>query len=97
MFIVLKVEAIEQHIHGYISRFLYEPTTGVYCGKTSKVVADHLWNKVVSNVRTGKVCMITSTSNEMGFTLQMHNNTNVQIRDHDGLDLPVLVMIPDPE
>ncbi len=94
MFIVLKVEAIEQHMHGYLSRFLYEPTTGVYCGKTSKLVADHLWDKVVDTIRTGKVCMLMSANNEMGFTLRMHNNTNMQVHNHDGLDLPAVVALP---
>jgi CRISPR-associated protein Cas2 len=87
-FAVISVESLEDHIRGYLGRFLPEITTGLYVGSVSKKVADGLWTTVASST-TARAVMVTPAQGEPGFQVSLHNVTNMEFRDFDGLYLPV--------
>jgi len=52
--IVIIVSSIPQQLRGYLTRFLMEPSTGVFVGHVSARVRDSLWSKVADNIGVGK-------------------------------------------
>lgn len=86
LFVTLIAEAIPEHLHGYISRFLTEVHAGVYVGKSSKRVADRLWERAVSVCRAGRLVMVISDSSyEQGFSVRSANDRQRSTHDFEGL------------
>jgi CRISPR-associated protein Cas2 len=86
---VVHLIATDSHVHGYVSRFLHEVTSGLYVGSLSKRVADEMWERIVAATSAGQACMIVSATGEPGYELRFHNITHLEIRDFDGMKLPV--------
>lgn len=88
MFVVLKITAVPDHLHGYLSRFLVDYGTGMYVGNVSKRVAAVLWSKTVEASVDGEVVLVTSApETEQGFQVQLHQARGKEIIDFDGFQL----------
>lgn len=88
MFIVLRVEAIDSHLHGYVSRYLHEIDTSTYVGKMNRKTLEQLWKAVEENLTTGKAYIVVSDgTREEGFTLKMTEGCDFVASDHDGITL----------
>lgn len=94
MFVVLSVEAVPTHLHGYISRFLTEATTGAFVGNLSTRVADALWERVCEASDAGRVALIRSApTTEAGFSIQLSGHELAgrgrarEVVELDGLEL----------
>lgn len=89
--IVIIVSSIPQQLRGYLTRFLMEPSTGVFVGHVSARVRDSLWSKVADNIGVGKATIVYTTDNEQGFCIEYVNQDSKTIEDLDGLFAPSIV------
>ena len=90
-FLVVHLAAVPAHIHGYVSRFLVEITTGLYVGSASSRVEERLWSKVCDSAGSGRAVLVSPASGEPGYVLRLHNVERVELRDFDGLILPTVL------
>lgn len=94
MFAVLSVASIPNHLRGYISRFLQQVDTSVYVGVVTPRVADGLWSSIVDTSLEGGAVMVTpSSDSETGFEVRSHQTRGFELRDFDGVILPVKVSV----
>ncbi|WP_129660557.1 type I-E CRISPR-associated endoribonuclease Cas2e [Rothia halotolerans] len=88
MFVVVSASAIPEHLHGYLSRFLSEVSTGLYVGNLSPGVRDHLWGRCDEAVKEGAVTMICGApKHEQGFELRTSGPQRRPIVELDGVQL----------
>ncbi len=73
-------------LRGDLTKWLLEINTGVFVGRVSARVRDHLWERVVSNVKNGRATLVYSTNNEQHMDFRIHHSEN-EIIDFDGLKL----------
>lgn len=86
MFVVVRVSAVEEHLHGYLSRFLSELDSGFYVGTVSPAVRENLWSRVQEGLITGYAIMIYSTpAKEQGFHMETTGRYAKEVLDLDGL------------
>lgn len=74
-------------LRGAVTRWLFEISPGIYVGKISKRVREHLWNKISRELRGGTAMIISPVKNEQGFDIRTLGPTRWQPVDHDGLTL----------
>lgn len=85
MFAVLAVEAVPEHLSGYLSRYLQEVKTGVFVGTLSAKVAEALWTRVQETSAAGRSVLVTSGGPlEQGYTVRLSGFTDREVRDFDG-------------
>lgn len=90
MFAVVHLEAVPDHLRGYLSRFLQEVHTGLYVGVVTSTVLDELWNRVCDAAKDGRASLVSSDPTiETGFALRIHGVTSHRLVDFDGIKLPV--------
>ena len=89
MLVVMWVEAVPEHLRGFISRHLAEIRTGLYVGPTSARVADSLWERTTSHASSGEVVQVRHTSVDPGYEILYHGDTAHRVLDLDGLHLPI--------
>ncbi|MDO4665077.1 MAG: type I-E CRISPR-associated endoribonuclease Cas2e [Actinomycetaceae bacterium] len=88
MFVVLRTEAIPDHLRGYISRFLVEVTPGFFVGNSSPRLTEKLWSKVTDAVRVGTATLVySSKDSEFGYETLTAGARSVDIVNLDGLNL----------
>lgn len=85
--IAISTTAIPDHVRGALTRWLIEPTPGLYVGTVSARVRDELWNAVAMTVADGAAVLIHPDNNEQGFTLRTTGTRRREIVDLDGLQL----------
>ncbi len=79
---------VPEHLRGYISRFAVEVEAGVFVGKVSTAVADHLWERGTEATKEGRITQIRSTSvAEQGFEIRTHGEGAPEVCEFDGLQL----------
>ena len=71
--IVLSVTNCPLQLRGDLTKWMIEIDVGVYVGNLSARVREKLWERVTSNIRTGKAIMVYSSNNEQGFQILTHN------------------------
>ena len=91
--IVMLLEQLPPSVRGELSRWLLEPTPGLFIGRLSALVRDQLWQKCVAECTQGGIFQAWSTNNEQGFTMRTHGDTSRRIVDFEGL---LLIQIPHP-
>ena len=74
-------------LRGALSRWLIEPSTGVFLGNPSARVRDKLWEKAVSRVRDGSVLQIWSYPCPQGYRYRQFGDSDRELVDHEGLAL----------
>lgn len=90
MFAVIHVEAIPDHLRGYVSRFLQEVQTGLYVGVVTDKVLDDLWQTITEKTTEGTATLVLSAPDlETGYDLRLHRSSTHRIVNIDGINLPI--------
>ncbi|WP_035953034.1 type I-E CRISPR-associated endoribonuclease Cas2e [Parafrankia sp. EUN1f] len=88
--IVISTTAVPDHVRGALSRWLIEPTAGLYVGTVSARVRDELWNAVAESVADGAAVCIHPADTEQGFNIRTAGERRRHVVDYDGLQLIAL-------
>jgi len=81
------LERVPKALRGTLSRWLIEPSQGVFVGHVTAMVRDQLWEKCKGSKRTGGVVQIWNFNNEQRFKMRMSGNTKRRIIEIEGLQL----------
>jgi CRISPR-associated protein Cas2 len=85
--VVISTTAIPAHVGGALSRWLIEPTPGLYVGTVSARVRDELWSAVSASVGEGIAVLIHPADTEQGFAIRTAGRRRRHVIDLDGLQL----------
>lgn len=85
--ILMIVERVQPSLRGEISRWLMEISAGVFLGRVSALVRDHLWDRACAKQGKGGVILVYSWPNEQGFAIRCSGTKSRDIIDADGLYL----------
>ncbi|WP_239331321.1 type I-E CRISPR-associated endoribonuclease Cas2e [Frankia sp. CiP3] len=85
--IVISTTAVPDHVRGALSRWLVEPTAGLYVGTVSARVRDELWAAVAASVADGAAVCIHTAETEQGFNIRTAGERRRHVLDFDGLQL----------
>jgi CRISPR-associated protein Cas2 len=96
--IVISTTAVPDHVRGALSRWLVEPTAGLYVGTVSARVRDELWSAVAVSVADGAAVCIHPAETEQGFLIQTAGERRRHVINFDDLQLIGLQpqKLPDP-
>ena len=87
-FVVVRVEAIPTHLHGYLERFLQEIRTGLFVGMMTTRTSEELWKVLHANAANGDIVMIIPRKNvENGYIIRHTPHKRWESNDFDGLQL----------
>lgn len=84
---VFIVEAVSARLRGHLTRWLLEPSPGVFAGKLSAQVRELLWEHVCRECGDGGAVLVHSASGEQGFAIRTWGRTRRHVADFDGLQL----------
>ncbi|MFC9431279.1 type I-E CRISPR-associated endoribonuclease Cas2e [Streptomyces sp. NPDC056987] len=84
---VLSTTAIPDHVRGALTRWMIEPTPGLYVGTLSARVRKELWSIVQASIGPGAATLIHPEPNEQGFALHTVGDRRRVPVDFDGLTL----------
>ncbi|MBM7052130.1 MULTISPECIES: type I-E CRISPR-associated endoribonuclease Cas2e [unclassified Rothia (in: high G+C Gram-positive bacteria)] len=84
--IVVVVSNCPPALRGDLTRWLLEISSGVYVGKVSARVREHLWERIIASVQSGRALMVFSTNTEQGFDFKVHRHQWETV-DFDGVTL----------
>ncbi len=88
MIAVIITRAVPDHLRGYLGRFLSEVVPGVFVGKTSRVVAERMWERTNEALSTGNMAMVlTDHTMEQGYSFRTAGPNPPAVVDLDGLQL----------
>ncbi len=87
---IISTTAVPDHVRGALSRWMLEPTPGLYVGTLSAKVRDELWAVVAASVGTGAAVVISPSDNEQRFTIRTAGERRRTVEDFDGLMMIVL-------
>ncbi|GIH26180.1 hypothetical protein Aph01nite_44900 [Acrocarpospora phusangensis] len=85
--IVISTTAVPDHVRGALTRWLIEPSPGLYVGTVSARVRDQLWAAVTGCVADGAATCLHPADNEQGFIIRTAGQRRRQVTDFDGLQL----------
>ncbi|MFC6903335.1 type I-E CRISPR-associated endoribonuclease Cas2e [Nonomuraea dietziae] len=85
--IVISTTAIPDHVGGALSRWLIEPSPGLYVGTVSARVRDELWSVVSASVGDGLAVLVHAADTEQGFAIRTAGKRRRHVVDFDGLQL----------
>jgi len=85
--VVMTLEKVSRSLRGELTRWLVELDTGVFVGRISARVREHLWQRVVEKAGDGRVVMAWSTNNEQGFRIRLYGHEGREIVVVDGVEL----------
>ncbi|MFD6340534.1 MULTISPECIES: type I-E CRISPR-associated endoribonuclease Cas2e [unclassified Streptomyces] len=84
---VLSTTSVPDHVRGALTRWMIEPTPGLYVGTLSARVREELWRVVSASVGSGAAVLIHPEANEQGYALQTAGERRRALADFDGLTL----------
>ena len=84
---VLTTTAVPDHVRGALTRWMIEPTPGLYVGTLSGRVRDELWRVVSASIGAGSAVLVHPESNEQGYALRTAGERRRIPVDFDGLTL----------
>lgn len=87
---VISTTAVPPHVRGALSRWMLEPTPGLYVGTLSKKVRDELWAVVAASVHDGAAVLIHPADTEQRFTIHTAGERRRTPIDVDGMILIAL-------
>jgi len=85
--IVMILEKVPKRLRGELTRWLIEPTSGVFVGHVNAMVRQCLWEKCCNARGAGGVVQLWSTNTEQHFAIRMYGDTTRQVVDLEGLQL----------
>lgn len=90
----LVLTACPPGLRGDLTKWLMEISPGVFVGRPSARVRDHLWLRTIDHCKDGKAILVHSSGNEQGLEYRVHNHDWVPV-DSDGVTL--MLRRPDSE
>lgn len=84
---VIVVSAARPSLRGALTRYMLEPSAGVFVGRLSLPLASTLWKRIVMEIQDGSAWMARPASNDQGFTLVHAGGGDRSPVDFDGLTL----------
>ncbi|WP_182170558.1 type I-E CRISPR-associated endoribonuclease Cas2e [Flaviflexus equikiangi] len=94
--IVLVLSACPTGLRGDLTKWLYEISAGVFVGKVSARIREHLWSRVEEASGTGRAIMIWNNKSEQGLGFKVKDH-HWQPIDLDGLTLMLRPAKPEQE
>ncbi|MBB6000061.1 type I-E CRISPR-associated endoribonuclease Cas2e [Streptomonospora salina] len=85
--VVITTTAVPAHVRGALSRWMVEPSTGVYVGTMSARVRDELWAAVSASVGDGAAVCLCPADNEQGFDVRTAGERRREVVDWEGMML----------
>ena len=85
--LVMIVERVSTTLRNTLSRWLIEPSTGVFIGNPSARVRDELWTKALASASEGTALQIWTSQTPQGFTYRQYNPGHREMVDVEGLSL----------
>jgi len=84
---VVVLTAVPVGLRGFLTRWLLEVAPGVFVGRPTGRVREHLWSKIEESVGGhGRALMVYSAANDQGLALQTFGHDWEPV-DFDGLML----------
>lgn len=87
---VISATAVAPHVRGALSRWMLEPTPGLYVGTLSAKVRDELWAVIAASVGDGSAVLVHAADTEQRFAIQTAGESRRAPVDLDGLALIAL-------
>lgn len=85
--IVISMTNVPECLKGYLTRYLWEISTGVFVGTVNVRIRNLIWNRICENTEdVGKAIMVYQASNEQGFDFEVIGSSWIPI-DYEGLKL----------
>ena len=92
MIAVAITRAVPEHLRGYIGRFLTEVVPGVFVGRTSRTVAERIWERITVAIADGASALVlTDPTREQGYEIRTTGAEPPDILEMDGLQLVGLI------
>ncbi len=86
MMVVIVLSNCPQKLRGDLTRWLFEIDTNVFVGNMNARVRDAVWDRICTNIKTGRASMAYSSNNEQKLEFRIHN-TDWEPIDFDGIKL----------
>jgi CRISPR-associated protein Cas2 len=84
--VVVVLTACPVGLRGHLTRWLLEVAPGVFCGRVSARVRDHLWDQILEFIKDGRALMVFSRRGDQGLDFRIHRH-DWQPVDFDGVTL----------
>jgi len=85
--LVMVLEAVPEIVRGELSRWLTPLGSGVFIGRVSSDVRDHLWNASVSKAGRGRIVQAWAARGEPGYAIRLHGFTDARVVNLDGVPM----------
>ena len=85
--VVMILEHVPRSLRGELTRWLLEPSPGVFVGHVSARVRERLWEKALGARGAGGVIQIWSTNTEQRFRMRMEGVARRKVVELEGLQL----------
>lgn len=83
---MLVLTACPAGLRGHVTRWLLEISPGVFVGRVSARVRDHLWSRVLDMSKDGRALMVFARQGDQGLDFRVHRHEWEPV-DFDGLRL----------
>lgn len=85
--IVISLSNVPPKLRGFLSKYLWEISAGVYVGKANARIREALWDRILDNAKDiSKAVMVFPTDNEQGFDFLSLGSSWKPV-DYEGLKL----------
>ncbi|MFT3857513.1 MAG: type I-E CRISPR-associated endoribonuclease Cas2e [Aquabacterium sp.] len=85
--LVIVLENAPPRLRGRLAVWMLEVRAGVYVGRYSRKVREHIWEQVVEGIEDGNAVLIWRAKNELGFDFKtVGRNRRVPV-EFDGVQL----------
>ena len=84
---ILIIENGSLPLRGQLCKWMLETKPGVFIGKVSALVREHLWQMVQQDREAGRALLVFNAPTELGFEIQMLGEPTRSVVDLDGLQL----------
>jgi len=86
--VVFILDRVKPGLRGELTRWMLEPKAGVFVGRLSAMVRDHLWEKIRKEADANAGCVLVhADSREQGFTIRTYGVPTRSIESWEGLVL----------
>ena len=84
---IMILETASLSLRGQLCKWMLETKPGVFIGKISALVREHLWKMVQEDAETSSALLIYNAPTELGFEIQMLGEPTRSVIEFDGLQL----------
>lgn len=85
--VVIILKKAPARLRGELTRWLLEPTPGVFVGHVNAMVRDLLWKKCCEKEIVGGVLQMWTTNNEQHYAIRAFGKTERSVVNMEGLQL----------